>query len=382
MFGRKKRGGTSKPLVQTVPKNKQQVGFLGAAATEYQSRAERALYESMREAVPIIDAAVEKIIRLIGSFKVETDNRDSSRIANEFVKNVQSNGTALGLNSFAYSYLDSLLTYGEAVGEMILDRGRTGVAAVYNASLNDVEIRSGGSPLSPVVYLNDSDGVKPVKNQSLVICSLLNQKPGMVRGKSLISGLPFMSEVLLKIFGSVKNNWERVGDVRFAVTYNPDDGETFSEESARQIADEWKKAIRSDSVCDFVSVGNVSIKAIGADAEIPDCEVPLRAVLEQILSKLGIPPFLLGISWSSTERMSEQQADILTSELEYYRAAVEPAIRKIVGLHLRLNGYTCGVRVAWDDINLQDTVELSQARLNNARAMQIEKEIGWEVDDD
>ena len=54
MFGRKKRGGTSKPLVQTVPKNKQQVGFLGAAATEYQSRAERALYESMREAVPII----------------------------------------------------------------------------------------------------------------------------------------------------------------------------------------------------------------------------------------------------------------------------------------------------------------------------------------
>ena len=80
--------------------------------------------------------------------------------------------------------------------------------------------------------------------------------------------------------------------------------------------------------------------------------------------------------------MSEQQADILTSELEYYRAAVEPAIRKIVGLHLRLNGYTCGVRVVWDDINLQDTVELSQARLNNARAMQIEKEIGWEVDDD
>ena len=71
MFGRKKRGGTSKPLVQTVPKNKQQVGFLGAAATEYQSRAERALYESMREAVPIIDAAVEKIIRLIGSFKVD-----------------------------------------------------------------------------------------------------------------------------------------------------------------------------------------------------------------------------------------------------------------------------------------------------------------------
>ena len=214
MFGRKKRGGTSKPLVQTVPKNKQQVGFLGAAATEYQSRAERALYESMREAVPIIDAAVEKIIRLIGSFKVETDNRDSSHIANEFVKNVQSNGTALGLNSFAYSYLDSLLTYGEAVGEMILDRGRTGVAAVYNASLNDVEIRSGGSPLSPVVYLNDSDGVKPYDimiekvdadddtGQNMVIKvtdeELLEKTGGIVQG---MSGSPIVQNG--KLVGAV-----------------------------------------------------------------------------------------------------------------------------------------------------------------------------------
>ena len=381
MFGRKRRrDAKNKTLAQTVPKGRNKTDFFSVTAVEYQSRTERALYDSMREAVPIIDAAIEKIIRLIGGFSIETNSRESREAAGSFVKNVQSNGTGLGLGGFVFGYLNSLLTYGEAVGEMILSRNRDGVAAVYNASLDDVEIRPGTSPLDPVVYLNGGDGLKPVKNQNLVICSLLNQKPGTVRGKSLISGLPFMSEILLKIFGSVKNNWERVGDVRFAVTYTPEQGDTFSEESARQIADEWKKAIRSDSVCDFVSVGNVSIRAIGAEAEIPDCEVPLRAVLEQILSKLGIPPFLLGISWSSTERMSEQQADILTSELEYYRAAVEPVIRKIVETHLRLNGFSGDVRVVWDDINLQDTVELSQARLNNAHAMQIEKEIGLEED--
>lgn len=381
MFGRKKRGLKTKAPVQTVPKNTRRMTLGGISGAECQSRIERALYDSIRESVPIIDAAIEKIIRLIGGFTIETSERVCQKYADDFVRNVRANGTELGLNAFVFRYLDSLLTYGEAVGEMILDRNKSGVAAVYNASLNDVEIRVGDSPLNPVVYVNDG-GLKPAKNQKLVICSLLNQKPGTVRGKSLISGLPFMSEILLKIFNSVKNNWERVGDVRFAVTYNPSDGEPFGEDSARQIADEWKKAIRSDSVCDFVSIGNVSIKAIGAEAAIPDCEVPLRAVLEQILSKLGIPPFLLGISWSSTERMSEQQADILTSELEYYRSAVEPAIRKIVGLHMRLLGFSGDVRVVWDDINLQDTVELSQARLNNARAMQIEKEIGWEEDDD
>ena len=33
-----------------------------------------------------------------------------------------------------------------------------------------------------------------------------------------------------------------------------------------------------------------------------------RQMLEQLVAKTGLPPFLLGLSWSSTERMSAQQA--------------------------------------------------------------------------
>ncbi|MBQ1453080.1 MAG: serine/threonine protein phosphatase, partial [Ruminococcus sp.] len=132
----------------------------------------------------------------------------------------------------------------------------------------------------------------------------------------------------------------------------------------------------------FVASGDVSVKVIGSEAQMPDCEVPVRVMLEQLVAKLGIPPFLLGISWSSTERMSAQQADILTSELEYYRAAVEPVIRRVLTTHLRLAGLHGGFDIEWNDINLQDAVELSQARLNNARALQIEKEYGLEGNDD
>ena len=57
-------------------------------------------------------------------------------------------------------------------------------------------------------------------------------------------------------------------------------------------------------------------------------------------------------------------------------------MRRAVGYHLRLSGYNEKIRVIWNDINLQDTLELSQARLNNARAVQIEKEIGLEVVDE
>ena len=49
--------------------------------------------------------------------------------------------------------------------------------------------------------------------------------------------------------------------------------------------------MKSGSVKDFVAVGDVDIKVIGADNQIPDSEIPVREMLEQIVAKLGIPPF-------------------------------------------------------------------------------------------
>lgn len=377
MFGRKKQADkpSALPIAQTVPK----YGGSPALALQAQTHAERSLYAALRRSVPVIDAAIGKIVRLLGSFRIVTDDPSAQAEADCFAREVMVNGSAQGLAAFVWDYMDCLLTYGEAVGEMLPDAGQNGVCALYSADPDDVRITAGSSPMELLVCRADSTG-KPLENQSLLIASLLRQKRGTVRGTSLLEGLPFVSEILLRILQSIKNNWERAGDLRFAVTYDPKDG-NFSEESARLIADEWKKAMRGDSVCDFVSVGDVRVRVIGAENQMPDCQVPVRVLLEQIVAKLGIPPFLLGFSWSSTEHMSVQQADILTSELEYYRMTAEPAVRKIVRTHLRLAGYSTGFSLVWNDINLQDAVELSQARLNNARAAQLEKQYGLEVCD-
>ena len=106
----------------------------------------------------------------------------------------------------------------------------------------------------------------------------------------------------------------------------------------------------SNQVSDFVAVGDVNVKVIGADNQILDSNIPVRQMLEQIVAKLGIPPFLLGFSWSSTERMSSQQADILTSEMDSYRRLLTPAIRKICRMWLLLNGYRDGVEICWQEI--------------------------------
>ena len=174
-------------------------------------------------------------------------------------------------------------------------------------------------------------------------------------------------------------------DIRYAVTYRPGNDPSelaYAGDRARAIAKEWSEgmqAARHGEIRDFVSVGDVDIKVIGAEGQMPSTEIPVRQLLEQLIAKLSVPPFLLGLNWSSTERMSAQQADILTSELAYYRRLLEPVIRRIAQTFLRLNGSAAEVEVVWDHINLQDEVELAQARLHNAQAAEIEQRLETEV---
>ena len=128
---------------------------------------------------------------------------------------------------------------------------------------------------------------------------------------------------------------------------------------------------RDGVVRDFVAVGDVDIRVIGADAPILDSEIPVRQLLEQIVAKTGIPPFMLGLNWNSTERMSAQQADMLTTEITAIRRTLTPALERICGLWLRMHGYTCGFSVVWEDINLQDQVEEAKAAWYRQQARQI-----------
>nr|WP_319489389.1 serine/threonine protein phosphatase [uncultured Caproiciproducens sp.] len=333
---------------------------------------ENRLYAALREAVPIIDAGIDKIIRLIGSFEVHCGDQNAEACLNSFLQNVKVNSMEAGVQSFLNSYLSQLLTYGNAVGEMVVNGGE--IAALYNAGLEEVELKA-VTPLQTDVYRRETGGSAKVKYPELVFCSALNPAPGSAHGVSLLHGLPFVSGILIQIYNTIGVNWERLGNVRFAVTYKPTGDaadRAYAKERAQQIAGEWGRAMQKDSVSDFVAVGDVSIKAIGADNQILDSAVPVREMLEQIVAKLGLPPFLLGLSWSSTERMSSQQADILTSELETYRRILNPIVHRVCSLWLRLNGYAPQFAVEWDNITLQDEIETANARYLNAKTAQIE----------
>lgn len=335
------------------------------------------LYRELRNTVPVIDASIEKLVRLVCSFNVTCNDKTAEKEMQDFFKTVPVGGNTMGLNAFISSYFDSLLTYGTAVGEIIPTTSGS-FGGLYNTNLNDIQFKRKENSFDVEIRLNDATASSP-ERPDLLLMSVLNPSAGEIMGCSMLEGLGFVSSILMKIYDSIGTNFERVGNVRYAVTYKPQNDaldKAYAKERAVQIASEWSKAMSSkNSVHDFVAVGDVQIKAIGADNQILDCEVPARLMLEEIVAKTGLPPFMLGLVWSSTERMSAQQADILTSELEHYRQILEPVILKICNSFLRMNGHIAEAEVLWDDICLQDAVETAKARLYNAQAEKIEKEV-------
>lgn len=334
------------------------------------------MYDALREAIPIIDAAIEKLVRLTGGFKVVCANRSAERHLQTFLNDVKVGASGAGINFFITQFLDRLLTWGTAAAE-IVPYSNGEIAALYCANNSDIELKNGANPLEIEIYTYRDGEIVPVIHPERIIISALKPMPGEIRGTSLLRGLPFVSSILLKIYNAMGANWDRFGNLRYAVTYKPSGSvleNTLGGDVVSEISAEWSRAMNSEEgVRDFVAVGDVDVKVIGADNQVLDSEVPVRQILEQIVAKLGIPPFMLGLSWSSTERMSQQQADILTSEIESYRALLTPILRKICRFQLTAMGYTCEPEIVWDDINLQDEVELSRARLLNAQAMVVEE---------
>ena len=332
---------------------------------------EERIYREMREALPVLDAAVGKMVRLCGGFEVKCRNPQAQEKLNAFLEMMPCGRGQMGIESFLSGYLDSLLIYGRAVGELVVVGGK--LRAVCWGDVTALEVEEGNDSLDVVLWGRDRFGLmRPLPYQHLLLFTTMHPEPAHPYGVSMFRGMPFLADILLKI-NTIGTNWERAGNIRYSVICKGAENldPTAAQERGKAVAEQWAKAMedgKNGTVRDFVAVGDVEIKVIGGEAPILDSEVPVRQILEQLVAKTGLPPFLLGLSWSTTERMSTQQADLLTSELWALRRTVEPAMRKICQTFLALEGLDNRVELLWDDISLQDITQQAQAELYGAQA--------------
>lgn len=227
--------------VQTAPQNRHPfdawLGYLPLSAPDSD------LYAAIREAVPVVDAALDKIVRLTGGFRVTASDQRCQQELDDFVQNVRVGAGGRGLHQYVSTHLDCMLTYGNAVGEMILTPEGDDIYALYNANLSNVRIKPGSTPFD-MELCSSADGMtfQPVKYPDLILFTPLNPPAGEIAGKSLLCSLPFVSSILLKIWNSVGTNFDRVANLRYAVTLKPG-SDRFDKANAKAIADniaaEW-----------------------------------------------------------------------------------------------------------------------------------------------
>ena len=335
------------------------------------------VYRQIRNAVPILDAAIGKLVRLSSGFAVRCWNAKAEKGLQKFLREVNAGRGQVGADSFLTAFLQSMLVYGRAVGEMVVSGDE--ITALLWGDVTKLYVQEGETALDFAFGQWQDGEVKIFPRQNLILFAAWNPDEENPYGTSVFRSMPFLVDVLLKIYSTIGSNWERAGNVRYSVVYKPKDGALVdAKEQSEQIASQWSQAMQEAKhgvVRDFVAVGDVEIKVIWGEGQILDAEVPVRQILEQLVAKTGLPPFLLGLNWASTERMSAQQTDLLTSELWAIRRAVEPVLLRVCRLWMQLHGFSDEVQIVWDEISLQDIVEQAHAQLYTAQADKIYAEM-------
>ena len=177
---------------------------------------EERVYREMREAIPVLDAAVGKMVRLCGGFEVKCKSPEAQERLNDFLANMPCGRGQMGIESFLSGYLDSLLTYGRAVGELIVAGGR--LRAVCWGDVTKLEVQEGDNPLETVLWGMDKNGLmRPLPYQHLLLFTTWHPEPAHPYGVSMFRGMPFLADILLKIYNTIGVNWERAGNVRYSV---------------------------------------------------------------------------------------------------------------------------------------------------------------------
>ena len=177
---------------------------------------EKELYDRLRYAVPIIDAAIMKIIRLTGGFSVKCSDESCQQELESFLENVPVGLTGRSIGCFTDNFLDSLLTYGSAVGEIVTDSEQLRISGLWNGDVSRLRISSGADPFNRKYTLRtDSGSSKKINHPERILYASLTG------GHSLLRGLPSLSGILMRIYQCIGQNFDRAGNVRYAVTYKP-----------------------------------------------------------------------------------------------------------------------------------------------------------------
>ena len=337
------------------------------------------LLEALREALPILDGGINRLVTLDGILAVEGGNDKLVQEIEEWMRNVPVNDLETGYQAFYSSHSAEHYEQGVGVGEMVYDaRGREVVGLRVADSKGVVFARHDGllrTYYRPPDAERDlrPDGLGTVEqllrgsvrgdfrsgmhalgyvelNPQQLVYALHKPEADNPYGTSILRSLPFVAQILLKMENATGRVWTRFGDPIFRVHYGTKNRQITGDEALRR-ANKIKADLATgllakergnsmDLATAAAADDTIEISVVGADGEELEIEQPARHLLEQVVAGFGLPPWMLGITWSQAAGIGEQQSVVVLQESETRFAVRKPQLQRPIEAMLRARGRT------------------------------------------
>jgi hypothetical protein len=379
-------------------------------------------YEVLREGIPIIDSAIRRLISLNGTIKIIGDNAALVDELEDFCRSVPVNDTQKGIHAFLENASNETFEQGFSISEFVPTSDMKDIAGIRVADSKQIVYRKNADQVAEPWYRYA--GVTPQRvwgrpesiiqniltaayGQSVFISGMyetkltpsnllyfsINNENSDPYGVSIMRSMEFVSKILITMQNSIQNVWERFGDPSYKVLYKASKAGAGTNLDTRreQIKSDFSEALsakRAGKSADFVYAvdkdSDIEIKIIGSEKQELTMDVPARHVLEQIVSKTNLPAWMLGLYWSTTERMATLEVESALQDAKIRQLAMIPEFIRLFSTFLSVRKRKWS-RVTVDPAkpgdwgfyfetpNLRDVLAMANARFLNAQADLMER---------
>jgi hypothetical protein len=334
------------------------------------------LFEQLVETIPVLARALRCIVQLVGCVTIDADDETKAEIE-QWMRDVVVSRIATGFDNWLSVWLYDSLLYGRAHAEIILPLSRREIYAIQELHPRTIDLRPTLDGYSlDIVQIMAMRGMWITLNKRLIVTATNDLAVDMPHGRSLLYGLPFLAEIFTSMHKDQKRIWERFGTPCYHIRYMPppempDPTGTRGTAFIGQMMNLWNTLMlqrANGDIADYGTAGDVEVRVIGAAGEQLKFVEPLREIVSQLIAKTGLPPFMLGMQWQTTETMSAVEGGLLSQMIEQIRQHVEPELYYLIRLRQLLAGKNPEFKIGWTSPTLIDLFEKARAAMFQAKA--------------
>lgn len=348
------------------------------------------VYDDMRQHFPVVDSAIRTLVRLVGSPEF-VDPASSAGETAEWARTLPVGWASRGLSEWIRHHADQMLHYGLGAAQVLLTGSREEVAGIVPLDVRRIELKPGATPFDLRVFAAPPLGLaREELDRRSILLSMNDPRTDTPYGTSVLASLPFTMHVLSTVMNATGQVWRRMGAPPFHVSWNQPEGYqdpdgSRTEEHLAAISESFRQAMEArdrGEIADWFSTGDVDVDIVGSAEQLAAIQEPYRALMEQIVGATGLPSWLLGFHWSSTERLSHQQASSLVANIGAIRRSIDPAVEALLEIRTLATGRGGRVTFTWPEVDLHDALERPRADYlrERARAQRIANgRLMWEL---